>query len=317
VSDALLSGRDLVVRYPVPRGLIGRDEVHAVRGVSLDIRPGESVGLVGESGCGKSTLGRVLAGLQQPTAGTLLHRGEDVSRAAPGRLGREVAMVFQDPASSLNPRWRVDRIVRDPLDVHEVGDEASRAGRVAELLDLVGLPASSARRLPRQLSGGQRQRVAIARALALDPCVLVADEPTSSLDVSVKAKILGLLAELRERLGLAMVFISHDIGAVRYVADRIAVMYLGRIVEEGPAERVWGTPGHPYTEALFSAVPSLGGRRRERVVLRGSVPSARRPPPGCPFFSRCWLGDAECVKGFPEPRGDERVVFCVRPLREP
>ncbi|MDO8187095.1 ABC transporter ATP-binding protein [Conexibacter sp. JD483] len=319
ISTGGLACEQLSVHFPVREGLLGKAVVHAVEQVDFRVAPGEVVGLVGESGCGKSTLAKVLVGLQRPTGGTLRYGERDVwsmSRDERRRLfAREVAMVFQDPASSLNPRWRVGDLVRDPLDVHEVGTASSRKQRVAELIELVGLSASVADRLPRQLSGGQRQRVAIARALALDPAVVIADEPTSALDVSVKAQILNLLDDLRARLDLSMVFISHDIHAVRHVADRIAVMYLGRVVEEGPAEALAASPRHPYTKALFSAVPTLAGRATERIVLEGPVPSARKPPPGCPFATRCWKVQDDCRAGFPVPKVDgDRRHWCSHPL---
>jgi peptide/nickel transport system ATP-binding protein len=298
-------------------GLFHRDSVHALTDTSLEIRKGEIVGLVGESGCGKSTLARVLTGLQRPTEGTVTFRGEDLWTMPGGRrraeFGSSVGVVFQDPSTALNPRLQVGRILRDPLDVHRRGTERQREERVEELLDLVGLPAHTVRSLPGQLSGGQRQRVAIARALALEPELIVADEPTSGLGVSVRAQVLNLLVDLRARLGLGMVFISHDIQTVRYLADRLAVLYLGRIVEEGPAAEVAGAPSHPYTKALLSATPSLL-TDTERIVLTGPVPSATNPPPGCPFSTRCWKADDACGTAFPAPSGaDEHRWHCIHP----
>lgn len=284
-------------------GLLRHDTVHAVTDATLAARPGEVLGLVGESGCGKSTLARVLVGLQRPTEGTVDFRGEDLwtMRAARRRreFGAAVGVVFQDPATALNPRRSVGAILRDPLDVHRRGTEAQREDRVSQLLDLVGLPGHVRGALPGQLSGGQRQRVAIGRALALGPDLIVADEPTSALDVSVRAQVLNLLVDLRARLGLGMVFISHDIQTVRYLADRIAVLYLGRVVEDGPADRIAAGPAHPYTRALFSATPSLL-HGTDRIVLSGPVPSATRPPSGCPFRTRCWAADDACATAFPE-----------------
>ncbi|GAA3343107.1 ATP-binding cassette domain-containing protein [Curtobacterium pusillum] len=236
------------------------DKVHAVNDVGLSIRRGETVGIVGESGCGKSTLARVLVGLQHPTAGDVRYRGASVlSKSAAVRrdLGKAVSMVFQDPSTALNARLSIHDILRDPLDVHGIGSGAQRERRITELLDLVGLPRSAAEVLPSQVSGGQRQRVAIARALALEPDLLVADEPTSALDVSVRAQILNLLTDLKSRLDLAMVFISHDIQTVRYVSDRIVVMYYGRIVEEGTAASVFDAPSDDYTRKLLGAAPTL------------------------------------------------------------
>ncbi|MER5439466.1 ABC transporter ATP-binding protein [Streptomyces sp. NPDC002790] len=283
-------------------GILRRDSVHALTDASLEVHRGEIVGLVGESGCGKSTLARVVTGLQRPTEGHVLFHGRDLweMSAAERRtgFGPSVGVIFQDPSTALNPRLPVRRILRDPLDVHRRGSNAERERRIGELLDLVGLPEHTLGALPSQLSGGQRQRVAIARALALEPELIVADEPTSALDVSVRAQILNLLTDLRERLGLGMVFISHDVQTVRYLADRIAVLYLGRVVEEGPAHQVAGRARHPYTEALLSATPSLL-ERPERIMLAGPVPSATHPPTGCPFRTRCWKADDVCATSFP------------------
>ncbi|GAA3503766.1 ATP-binding cassette domain-containing protein [Streptomyces prasinosporus] len=299
-------------------GLLRRDAVHALTDVSLDVRRGEILGLVGESGCGKSTLARVVTGLQRPTEGHVHFKGQDLwtMPAAERRahFGASVGVVFQDPSTALNPRLPVRRILRDPLDVHARGTRAERERRVEELLDLVGLPGHTLEALPGQLSGGQRQRVAIARALALEPELIVADEPTSALDVSVRAQILNLLVDLRARLGLSMVFISHDVQTVRYLSDRIAVLYLGRVVEEGGAAQVTGGSRHPYTEALLSATPSLL-ERPDRIVLHGPVPSATNPPSGCPFRTRCWKADDACAGAFPAAAGgrDGHRWHCVHP----
>ncbi|GGQ11593.1 oligopeptide/dipeptide ABC transporter ATP-binding protein [Streptosporangium pseudovulgare] len=283
-------------------GLFRRDVVHALTDATVSAGRGEILGVVGESGCGKSTLAKVVVGLQQPTSGTVRFRGEDLwslpARRRREEFGTSVAMVFQDASTALNPRLPVRRILRDPLDVHRRGTARQREDRVRDLLDLVGLPGHVAEALPGGLSGGQRQRVAVARALALEPDVIVADEPTSALDVSVRAQVLNLLVDLRATLGLGLVFISHDIQTVRYLADRIAVMYLGRVVEEGPAAAVAGEARHPYTRALFSATPSLLDDT-ERIVLTGPVPSATRPPSGCPFRTRCWKATDECAVEFP------------------
>ncbi|RII13119.1 putative D,D-dipeptide transport ATP-binding protein DdpF [Streptomyces sp. YIM 130001] len=299
-------------------GLFRRDAVYALTDATLEIGKGEIVGIVGESGCGKSTLARVLIGLQKPTEGQVAFHGGDLWKMTGSdrrdNFGSSVGVVFQDPATALNPRLTVEQILRDPLDVHRRGSREERTARVRELLGLVGLPGHTLGSLPGQLSGGQRQRVAIARALALEPELIVADEPTSALDVSVRAQVLNLLIDLRERLGLALVFISHDIQTVRYLADRIAVLYLGRIVEQGPAEQVASAPRHPYTEALLSATPSLL-ETTERIVLTGPVPSATNPPSGCPFRTRCPSADSACAGVFPEPStgtGGHRW-HCVHP----
>ncbi|MCM1973147.1 MULTISPECIES: ABC transporter ATP-binding protein [unclassified Streptomyces] len=284
-------------------GLLTRDRVHALTGVDLRVAPGETVGVVGESGCGKSTLAKVLVGVERPASGTVLFRGRDLWGMPPGErrttVGRSTGMIFQDPSTALNRRLSVRRVLRDPLDVHEHGTAREREDRVRELMGLVGLPPALADALPGQLSGGQRQRVAIARALALEPALVVADEPTSALDVSVRAQILNLLLDLKERLGLALVFVSHDIQTVRRMSDRVITMYLGRIVEETPADRVTDRSCHPYTRALFSAAPGLS-RTVEPIPLVGPVPSATRPPSGCPFRTRCWKATELCARQLPE-----------------
>ncbi|MBW8792850.1 MAG: ABC transporter ATP-binding protein [Streptomyces sp.] len=301
-------------------GVFGRDRVYALTGADLTVAPGETVGVVGESGCGKSTLAKVLVGIERPTAGTVTFHGRDLWAMPPGErrttVGASTGMVFQDPSTALNRRLPVRRILRDPLDVHDRGTKAEREDRVRELMGLVGLPRALAEALPGQLSGGQRQRVAIARALALDPDLVVADEPTSALDVSVRAQILNLLLDLRERLGLALVFVSHDIQTVRRMSDRVITMYLGRIVEDTPAADVTGHARHPYTRALFSATPGLLNPI-DPIPLTGPVPSATRPPSGCPFRTRCWRADDECAVRMPDfsaaPRPGHRYR-CHHPM---
>lgn len=251
---------DIHVVHKARTGKLFRpDRVHAVNGVSVSVSKGETLGLVGESGCGKSTLARVMVGLQPVTSGSIRHLGKEMKLNERGRkeLGRAVSVVFQDPATALNPRMLVRDTLLDPFRVHGIGSEKERTARVRELLDLVGLPQSALDVLPRQISGGQRQRVAIARALALRPDVIIADEPTSALDVSVRAQVLNLLVDLKEELGLGLVFISHDINTVRFISDRMAVMLAGQIVETGPADEVFDNPTNDYTRALLSAVPSL------------------------------------------------------------
>ncbi|MER7277072.1 ABC transporter ATP-binding protein [Dactylosporangium sp. NPDC000244] len=304
MSD-LLDLRDVhVVHKARTGGPLRRDRVYALTGADLTVGAGETVGVVGESGCGKSTLARVLVGLQRPTAGTVRFRGEDLWALPASRrrtmVGASTGMVFQDPSTALNRRLPVRRILRDPLDVHRRGTPRERDERVRELLGLVGLPAGALDVLPGQLSGGQRQRVAIARALALGPDLLIADEPTSALDVSVRAQILNLLLDLKERLNLALVFVSHDIQTVRRMSDRVVTMYLGRIVEEAAAGAVPAGARHPYTRALFSATPGLL-HPIDPIPLAGPVPSATRPPSGCPFRTRCWKADDVCAAGMPAP----------------
>jgi peptide/nickel transport system ATP-binding protein len=303
VSEAILELRDVHVQHRISGDkLFAKDTVYALTGADLAVSAGETVGIVGESGCGKSTLAKAIVGLQQPTSGEVLFHGESLwamsASARRTRFGRNVGMVFQDPSTALNRRLPVKSILRDPLTVHGIGDARQRTARVAELMDLVGLPSSAADALPAQLSGGQRQRVAIARALALQPSVLVADEPTSALDVSVRAQILNLLLELKAEFDLAMIFISHDIQTVRRMSDRIVTMYLGRIVEVAPAAAVPADVRHPYTEALLSATPSLV-EDVEPITLEGPVPSAVHPPSGCPFRTRCWKATEQCATELP------------------
>jgi oligopeptide/dipeptide ABC transporter ATP-binding protein len=291
----LLEMRDVHVTFPVGAGLLRRgQELRAVDGVDIAIAPGETLGLVGESGSGKSTLG--LASLRLvPSSGTIRFEGEEITAASRDRmrrLRRRMQIVFQDPYGSLDPRMRIDQAVAEPLDVHGELAPADRPARVRELLGLVGLRPDQARRYPHQLSGGQRQRVAIARALAVEPRYLVCDEPISALDVSIPAQVLNLLVDLRQRLGLTYLFIGHDLAVMRYVSDRIAVMYLGRIVEVGDPDALFAGAAHPYTRALVSALPIADPateRRRQRVILRGDIPSPITPPPGCRFHTRCWL----------------------------
>ncbi|MCF0091784.1 ABC transporter ATP-binding protein [Micromonospora sp. MH99] len=285
-------------------GMFSRERVYALTGADLTVRAGETIGVVGESGCGKSTMAKVLVGLQRPTSGTVAFAGKDVwsMNAAERRMhiGAGVGMIFQDPATSLNRRMPVRDILRDPLDVHRRGTKAQREERVRELMALVGLPRSVADVLPSQLSGGQRQRVSIARALALEPGLVIADEPTSALDVSVRAQILNLLLDLKERLNLAMVFVSHDIQTVKRISDRVVTMYLGRIVEQTPAAGLPEVAQHPYTRALFSATPGLLSPL-DPIPLVGPVPLATRPPTGCPFRTRCWKATDGCAIEMPPP----------------
>ncbi|MEU4225466.1 ABC transporter ATP-binding protein [Nonomuraea sp. NPDC026600] len=299
-------------------GVFSRDRVYALTAANLTISAGETVGVVGESGCGKSTLAKVLVALQRPTSGTVTFRGKDLwalkDAERRGMIGSSVGMIFQDPSTALNRRLPIRQVLRDPLNVHGRGTPAERDARVRELLDLVGLPAGAADLLPSQLSGGQRQRVAIARALALEPGLLIADEPTSALDVSVRAQILNLLLDLKERLGLALVFVSHDIQTVRRMSDRVVTMYLGRIVEQTPAHAVPLNARHPYTRALFSATPGLISPINP-IPLVGVVPSATRPPSGCPFRTRCWRADEECGAAWPAARSDaDHLYHCHHPV---
>ena len=298
----LMEVRDLHVHFPIRRGLLRRQTgtVRAVDGVSFDLHRGETLGLVGESGCGKSTTGLAMLRLLDPTAGRVLFEGRDVASLGERELRasrRHMQMVFQDPYSSLNPRMTVGSIIVEPLAVHRIGTPAERRDRVAELMRLVGLDPSFINRYPHEFSGGQRQRVGLARALATGPALIVADEPISALDVSIQAQVVNLMADLKGQLGLTYLLVSHDLSMVRYLSDRVAVMYLGRIVEIGGRDAVFDTPLHPYTRALLSAIPTPDPRRergRKRIVLKGDVPSPANPPGGCRFHPRCPIATAEC-----------------------
>jgi oligopeptide/dipeptide ABC transporter ATP-binding protein len=306
---SLLDLRGLAVHYATARGTL-----RAVDGVDLAIARGETVGLVGESGCGKSTLGKALLGLAPVTAGAVHFDGVDLtSLGARARtpFRRRMQMIFQDPFGSLNPRHTIGAILEAPLQVHGLGDRAARRARVAGLIAQVGLPPDATLRYPHEFSGGQRQRIGIARALALQPELIVCDEPVSALDLSIQAQILNLLVDLKRELGLAYLFISHDLGVVRYFADRVLVMYLGRIVESAPAATLWRRPLHPYTRALIAAVPDPA-RRRQAAPLSGDLPSPQDIPSGCRFHPRCPFATELCRTAEPSPRtlADGQEVAC-------
>jgi oligopeptide/dipeptide ABC transporter ATP-binding protein len=324
MTGPLLSVREVVKHFPA-RGTQRQQGtvVHAVDGVSFDIAPNETLGLVGETGCGKSTVARLVARLLEPTSGTISYAGEDITHRSARQLRplrREIQIVFQDPYSSLNPRRRIGSIVGDPLRIHRVGPRSERRDRVHEVLELVGLAPGCADRYPHQFSGGQRQRIGLARAIVTNPRLIVADEPVSALDVSIQAQVLNLVDDLRHEFGLSLLFISHDVSVIRHVSDRIAVMYLGKIVEVAETERLFSAPAHPYTAALLSAVPEARRERRTRTetVVTGEPPSPLAPPSGCRFRTRCPYAQQVCADVEP-PLESRRgsLVACHFPLKSP
>ena len=319
MTTPLLQVEGLVKHFPVRQGLFGRARgaVQAVQGVSFTLQAGQTLGVVGESGCGKSTLGRLVLRLIEPTAGRIVFNGSDLgllSAAALRAQRRAMQIIFQDPYSSLNPRMTVGQTLAEPLRLHGLHN-GRHAERVAEVLQTVGLAPEHAQRYPHEFSGGQRQRIGIARALAVEPQLIVCDEAVSALDVSVQAQVVNLLQDLQQRLGLAYIFIAHDLAVVKHIASHIAVMYLGRIVELAPKNALFAAPRHPYTQALLSAIPEpVPGGGRDRVLLQGDVPSPTKPPAGCSFHTRCVHALPACQQGVPalETGADGHAVACFR-----
>jgi oligopeptide/dipeptide ABC transporter ATP-binding protein len=314
----LLEVKNVKVHFPVKHGLFGgtHEFVKAVDDVSFSLEPGETLGLVGESGCGKTTLGRAIVRLVEPTAGSVLLNGEDITRMRGALLRarrRKFQMIFQDPYGSLNPRMTVEQIVGEALDVHKLTDSKSaRQKRIAELLNAVGLDPIYAQRYPHEFSGGQRQRIGIARALAVEPELIICDEPVSALDVSVQAQIINLLRDLQQQRGIAYLFIAHDLAVVEHISHRVMVMYLGKIVETAEAKILIREPQHPYTQALISAVPEVDpDTKRRRIVLPGDVPSPIHPPPGCPFHPRCPIAEERCQTEVPAFREVKKDCFAA------
>ncbi len=324
----LLEVRDLVKHFPITRGIVFQRKIGAVRavdGISFEVKRGETLGIVGETGCGKSTTARLLVRLLDPTSGQILFDGEDIAKHKGEKLKalhRQAQMIFQDPYSSLNPRKTVGSIISEPFVIHgRLGEKGARKKRVQELMDRVGLNPEHYNRYPHEFSGGQRQRIGVARAIALEPKLLVADEPVSALDVSIQAQVLNLLRELQRELDLTLIFIAHDLSVVRHMCDRVAVMYLGKIAELAPNESLYGFPRHPYTGALLSAVPVAEpglSQRRKRQLLQGDVPSPANPPPACRFHTRCPKAQALCSKDEPplEDKGRGTIAACHFPLSE-
>lgn len=322
MSQPLLEVRNLFKRFPIRGGLLGREvgAVQAVSGVNLTINKGETLGLVGESGCGKSTLGRCILRLIEPTSGEVLFKGKDItgiSQSEMRKLRRQMQIIFQDPFASLNPRMTVEEILSEPMEIHALAtSRGERLEKIHKLLDLCGLRREALQRYPHEFSGGQRQRVCIARALAVEPEFIVCDEPVSALDVSIQAQIINLMQDLQKELGLTYLFIAHDLKVVEHISNRVAVMYLGKVVETATSEELYANPRHPYTKALLSAIPVPDpSHERKRIILRGDVPSPISPPSGCHFHPRCPQAQSDCSSRVPQLEGAGHEVACYHSSR--
>jgi oligopeptide/dipeptide ABC transporter ATP-binding protein len=321
-NNMMVEVKDLKMYFPITRGLLRRKvaEVKAVDQISFNIRKNETLGLVGESGCGKTTAGRCILRLYDPTSGSIIFNGVDISKLHERRLKefrRDMGVIFQDPFGSLNPRQSAGGIVGDPLKIHHMAAGKDLKDKVADLFKLVGLDPSMMDRVPHEFSGGQRQRIGVARALACSPSLVICDEPISALDVSIQAQIINLLEELQQKLSLTYLFIAHDLAVVQHISDRVAVMYLGRIMELTDSTELYENPLHPYTKALLSAIPipdPIAERTRQRIILKGEVPSPVMPPPGCHFHPRCQMAIPECSQVRPPLRdvGNGHLVACIR-----